>query len=254
MSPRPLRVLFFDVFGTVVEWRWSVTRQCIEAAKRALNDPENNLTPREREDASAMTPEDWQRLTEEWRASYYQFTRNFDPSGDFNTVDQHYYISLGQLLEKRSLGALFTEAEKWDLTQSWHRLDPWPDSVEGLRQLNRRFRTSTLSNGNISLLEDLRDYAGLPFTDIVSAEHFGAYKPSPEVYLGAARRLGVEPTECGLVAAHLNDLEAAKGVGFQTIYVQREGEERQAMVQQEYVDVWVNQDFGGLEEVGRRLG
>jgi 2-haloacid dehalogenase len=83
--------------------------------------------------------------------------------------------------------------------------------------LNRRFETCTLSNANISFLEDLLKYGSLPFTHILSAEHFGVYKPSPWIDYGAASKLGLEPKDCGFVAAHLGDLQAAKGCGFQTI-------------------------------------
>jgi 2-haloacid dehalogenase len=76
--------------------------------------------------------------------------------------------------------------------------------------LNTVFLTSTLSNGNVKLLEDLQRHNSLPFKHINGAEHFGAYKPSPEAYNGAARRFGFENSQYCLVAAHLEGLQAAK--------------------------------------------
>jgi 2-haloacid dehalogenase len=91
----------------------------------------------------------------------------------------------------------------------------------GLARLNHRFETCTLTNANVSLLEDVCRHGSLPFRHLASAEEVGAYKPSLRVYHGAASKLGLEPSECPLVAADLGDLWAAQACGFQTIYVER---------------------------------
>ena len=253
----PLQVLLFDVFGTTLSWRDAVTRSLQEAATKALNESRESLSPDERKRASAMTYQDWLAIAEEWRGAYNHFTHNFDPSAGFVLVDQHHYESLCNILQRHSLGGIFTDGEKRELALSWHRLDAWPDTVQGLALLSSKFKTCTLSNGNVSLLEDLVRHASLPFTDIASAEHFGAYKPSPKVYLGAAGRFGMQPNQCAMVAAHLNDLKAAKALGFQTIYVERPREETQDPEQarrEGYVDLWIGEDFAGFVEVAKQLG
>ncbi|KAI9036582.1 haloacid dehalogenase, type II [Aspergillus affinis] len=253
----PPRVLFFDVFGTVVEWRPGVTSALQEAAKEVLNDPLRHLSPDVRARVSSMTSQDWLGIAEDWRRSYGQFTRSFDPSQAFVSVDQHHYEALHKLLHDRQIEALFTDDEKWELALAWHRLDPWSDSTRGLALLNRRFRTCTLSNGNVALLDDLKQHGGLPFTDVASAENFGAYKPSPLVYRGAAHRFGLDPAECAMVAAHLGDLKGAKACGFQTIYCERPQEEvldpDQAR-REGYVDLWIDIQSEGLVEAARQLG
>ena len=71
---------------------------------------------------------------------------------------------------------------------------------------------------------------------------------------------GLEPSQCALVAAHLNDLEAAKNCGFHTVYVEREHEEAwssEKVAQTKaagWVDIWIDQDIGGFIEVARRFG
>lgn len=255
-TDHPPKALLFDVFGTVVEWRSCVSRALHDAAQHAVND-QRDISAQTREAASAMTLQDWTGLTEVWRESYKRFTSTYNPSESdrFITIDEYHYTELTHLLASRNIAGLFTDAEKWQLTHAWHRLNPWADSVEGLTRLNTSFRTATLSNGNVALLEDLCAYARLPFADVLSAEHFGAYKPAPAVYLAAARKLGLEPGECALVAAHLGDLAAAKGVGFQTVYVPREGEEipeREGdREKQEVVDMWVGKGEGLLGVAGR---
>jgi 2-haloacid dehalogenase len=140
----------------------------------------------------------------------------------------------------------------------WHFLDPWPDSSLGLALLNQRFTTSTLSNGNTALLSDLAKHGNLPYNHLLSAEDFQAYKPHPNVYLGAVEKLGLKPEECCMVAAHLGDLAAARKVGYQTLYIERKQEEqwKGAKVEEAkgWVDMWIGVDDGGFVEAARRWG
>ncbi len=82
-------------------------------------------------------------------------------------------------------------------------------------------KVTTLSNGNIGLLTDMAKRAGLPWDCILSAEVFRAYKPDPATYLGVARTFDLSPGEVMLVAAHHDDLEAARACGLRTAYVER---------------------------------
>jgi len=106
----------------------------------------------------------------------------------------------------------------------------------------------------------LASHGLLPYKHIISAEDFGAYKPHPSVYKGAAKKLGLEPTQCALIAAHLGDLKAARDCGFQTIYIDRPNEEAwdaenvQQAKRDGWVDMWVDLGQGGFEEVARRFG
>jgi 2-haloacid dehalogenase len=116
------------------------------------------------------------------------------------------------------------EEQKGHLNRVWSRLSPWPDSVAGLTRLKVRFVLSTLSNGNIGLLTRMAKNAGLPWDCILSAEVFKKYKPDPEVYLGAARIFDLAPDAVMMVAAHHDDLAAARKCGFKTAYVERPAE------------------------------
>jgi 2-haloacid dehalogenase len=61
----------------------------------------------------------------------------------------------------------------------------------------------------------------LPWDNVFSAETFMHYKPDPETYLGAVEKLNYETHEVMLVAAHNNDLLAAKSYGLKTAFVVR---------------------------------
>lgn len=203
---------------------------------------------------------DWAKFADEWRQSYYKFTRTLAANpgkAPYKTVDEHHLDSLKELLEQWELKGLWTEDEVHDMSLVWHRLNPWPDTVEGLKTLNKKFQTCTLSNGNVKLLTDMAEYAKLEWTHVLSSEMFKSYKPDPKVYLGGAEKLGLKPEQCAMVAAHLGDLKAAKGCGFKTVYVTRRAEEAwdpEKERKEGYVDVWVEQDENGFLAAAEKLG
>ena len=163
------------------------------------------------------------------------------------------------MLKKWELEGLYTDGEVEELSLVWHSLDPWLDSSAGVQKLGTKFVTSTLSNGNQSLLRDLDKHGNLGFKKLQSSADFKAYKPHPSVYKGAAKAMGFQPEEVAMVAAHLNDLKAARDCGFKTIYVERKLEEDWSSEQEEYkdaktwVDLWVSQEEEGFLEVARRF-
>ena len=232
----PLKALFFDVFGTCVDWRKTVTEGLIEAAKEAGDTTMvcHQIThqPQHHRDLPKLTttqsPSDWAAFAQEWRTSYLTFTRSIaaNPSLPYKTVDQHHHDSLLSLLSTHNLPNLFTPSQINDLTYIWHRLAPWPDTNAGLTNLHKKLglQTATLTNGNLTLITNMCNNSGMPFQHILSAEMFDSYKPNPRVYLGAAEKLGFEPGDCAMVAAHLEVLAAAKECGFKTVYVERREE------------------------------
>ena len=110
---------------------------------------------------------------------------------------------------------------KRELNRAWHRLPAWPDAVEGLARLKRKYTICTLSNGNIGLLTEMAKRAGLPWDCVLSAEVFKAYKPDPRTYLGVAAVFDVTPGQVMLAAAHHDDLAAARACGLRTGYIER---------------------------------
>jgi 2-haloacid dehalogenase len=242
-----------------VEWRFCIAKELNATAQNALQDQGRDLSTEVQARVSDMSSSSWQEISEEWHGAYMNFGDNYDSSKPFVSVDEYNRISLEDILIKRQLRELFTEDNLQHLTLAWHRLDAYPDCVPGLALLNTKFLTSTLSNGNVKLLEELQEHNSLPFKHITSAEHFGAYKPSPDAYNGAARRFGFKSSQCCLVAAHLEDLEAAKKCGFQTIYLERELEEAWdsrgvARAREGIVDLWIGVGGSGLIEIARHFG
>lgn len=202
MKPQNLKnikVLAFDVFGTVVDWHGSLVRE-IDGLKLEVSSNDFALA---------------------WRAGYRPAMQKVMASElGWTLLDDLHRMILDEVLAQFGVETL-TEDQKRDLNKAWHRLDPWPDSVEGLERLKSGFIICTLSNGNIGLLSDMAKHAGLPWDCILSAEVFRKYKPDPGTYLGVARVFDVAPEEVMLVAAHQDDLAAARDCGLKTAYIER---------------------------------
>ena len=156
-----------------------------------------------------------------WRAGYKPAMQRVR-SGElgWTLLDDLHRFTLDEILERFGVN-LLTEQQKRHLNKVWHRLDAWPDSVEGLTRLKARYIICTLSNGNLGLLANMAKNAGLPWDCILSAEVFKKYKPDPEIYLGVARVFNLGPEEVMLVAAHQDDLSAARACGLKTAYIER---------------------------------
>lgn len=133
---------------------------------------------------------DWAVLSSEWRDLYRMaLDQVITGQRTWLRVDRIYREALDTLLERRDLSRFFDTAERDEMNQIWTRLDPWPDSIEGLARLRRRFVTSTLSNAGMAAVVGVVKHAGLPFDAILTAELAHSYKPSPSVYqLAVARR------------------------------------------------------------------
>ncbi|KAF8815931.1 HAD-like protein [Phlegmacium glaucopus] len=123
------------------------------------------------------------------------------------------------------IGALWDDSTREVLNLVWHRLEGWPDTVQGLSALKKQVIITTLSNGNVRLLIDMAKHSNLPWDMIFSTELFDTFKPNPKAYLQAIHHLSLPPSQCAMVAAHIKDLHAAASVGMKTIYVRRSGED-----------------------------
>src|SRR5215203_2929842 len=201
------RALVFDIFGTCVDWRSSIAREG-EALGRSLS----------------ATGVDWLAFADAWRAQYQpQMETVRSGQRPWTTLDVLHREALDTVLPAFELGEI-SEADRDDLTRAWHRLDPWPDVVEGLTLLKTRYIIAPNSNGHIALLVNMARRAGLPWDAILGAELARAYKPRREVYLRCAETLGLAPAAVMMVAAHNSDLVTAAECGLQTAFVPRPAE------------------------------
>lgn len=231
-----VKALAFDVFGTVVDYRTTIV------------------------DEGALLGED-KRLEVDWGAFADAWRGRYRPSMDrvmrgelpWTNLDALHRTSLDGLLEEFGVRGL-SEGEKERLNGVWHRLQPWGDSVPGLVRLRTRFVLATLSNGNVRLLVDMAKNAGLPWDLVFSAELARAYKPDPRVYRMMLDLLMLEPDEAMMVAAHQDDLRAARELGFRTAFVMRPLEHGPRAVPDLTADPSFDVVATDLVDLARRLG
>lgn len=195
-----VRALVFDVFGSVVNWREGIARDLGAWGKANGVDI------------------DWEAFARAWR-SHYQPKLEVVRSGKrpYTILDVLHREALEALLPQFGISGL-TEAQIEHINRVWHRLDAWPDSIAGLQRLKARFTIAPLSNGNISLLNNMAKYTGLPWDLNLSTEWFQAYKPQPETYLGVPKVLGLKPEQVMMCASHNYDLLAARNLGLRTAF------------------------------------
>jgi 2-haloacid dehalogenase len=200
------RALFFDVFGTLVDWRSGVARE----ASRLLEPLGYSI--------------DWLAFADAWRDEY-QPSMDDVRSGRiaFCKLDLLHRRNLERIVPRFGLSDL-AEATLRDLNLAWHRLDGWPDVTPGLGRLKQRFLIAPVSNGNISLMVDLARRNGFPWDAILGAETAGDYKPKPRVYVAACEAFDLAPADCVMVAAHSSDLAAAAACGLGTVHLARPNE------------------------------
>jgi 2-haloacid dehalogenase len=199
-----IKALTFDVFGTCVDFRGSIVKEC-----RALGKAKGLRV-------------NWGKFADAWRAGY-KPAMDRVRSGDlpWTKIDVLHRMILDDILQKFRIADALTEEEKVHLNLVWHRLKPWPDTVKGLKRLKQRYILATLSNGNTALLVNMAKFGGLPWDCVFSSETFHHYKPDPETYLGAAGLLDLEPDQVMMVAAHKHDLRSAARYGLKTAFVRR---------------------------------
>ena len=198
-----LRAVLFDVFGTLVDWRTSITHSLATFGT----------------DRGIVAA--WDHIADDWRGEY-QPAMEAVRSGrrPWTILDVLHRESLERVLDRHGIEGL-GEDDLHELTLAWHHLDPWPDVVPGLTRLATRYTVGSLSNGNTLLLTDLARHAGLPFDAVLGAETASTYKPRPDAYLRNVAALGLHPGQVMLVAAHNGDLAAAREQGLRTAFVAR---------------------------------
>ncbi len=198
-----LRVCIFDVFGTVVDWRGSLIEDLPKLGR------EYGLET------------DWTSFADDWRGLYQpQMHRVRKGELPWTNIDELHKEAFEMLLKKRGLKHPGEEGA-WKFTHLWHQLRPWPDSVEGIGMMKKKYVVATLSNGNVALLINMAKNGGIPWDHCFSGETFHHYKPDPEAYLGVVKTMYLKPHQVMLVAAHNGDLAAAQKCGLSTGFVHR---------------------------------
>ncbi len=166
-----------------------------------------------------------ERLLREWFAQLVMYSMSITLAGRYVT-----FSALGQGV-LRMLGAIHrvdvTDDDLQRLKTGLLTMPAHPDATDGLATLrDNGFRLVSLTNsppnpdGPTAL-----QHSGLGefFEQQLTVDACRAFKPSPTVYRYACERIGAQPQECMMVAAHVWDTLGAQSVGFSAALITRPG-------------------------------
>jgi 2-haloacid dehalogenase len=200
---RDVKALFFDVFGTLVDWRTGVAR-----------DAESILKP-------LGYSINWIAFADAWRDQYQPGMEEVRSGRiPYTKLDVLHRRMLQKILPPFGLEKL-GETELDRLTLAWHHLDAWQDVRGGLDRLQKQFLIAPVSNGNIALMSALARRNHFRWDAILGADLARDYKPKAAVYLAAVDAFNLKPHECMMCAAHSSDLKAAADNGLRTAFIAR---------------------------------
>jgi 2-haloacid dehalogenase len=163
-------------------------------------------------------------VSQAWRAKQLEYTwqrslmQRYLP---FSTVTRE---ALDYACE--SLGLALDDMRADALMQEYRRLATYADVPDALAQLRGKGRKlAILTNGSPDMIDPLVRHCGLEqtFDAVLSVDELRIYKPSPQVYELAVRRLGVAKERVGFVSSNCWDALGASSFGFTAWWINRTG-------------------------------
>ena len=120
------------------------------------------------------------------------------------------------------LGFTPSQEEQQSLPNSLANWKPFPDSVAVLRNLKQQFKLGILSNIDDDLFSATAPQLEIGFDLVITASQALAYKPSPDIFRLAQKKIGLQPQQwlhAGQSIYH--DVVPAQSMGIATVWVNR---------------------------------
>jgi len=190
-----LDALVFDAYGTLFDVH-SVQRRCEEC-----------------------WPGKGAALSAAWRAKQLEYTWQLSLMRTYRPFSAVTRDALRYACEQMQL-PLTAEWEQ-AVMQEYLHLALFPDVASALTALPGR--KAILSNGSPDMLDPLVKHSGLRFDAVLSVDELKVFKPAPEVYALAVKRLGVGASRIGFVSSNCWDALGAKAFGFHVFWINRSG-------------------------------
>ena len=199
---RSVRVLSFDLYGTVVDMQQGLTEA---------------VTPFLRQRGWSGRPE---ALVTWWRRTH------FENSMIDALIDKGHtpYREIGQRALAYTLQRARIPHSTDDvayLVAQIETLRPFPDVIPALTALKRHYKLVILSNGDRDMLENAKPHLGIEFDALISVQEAGYFKPHFASYRKMAEILATEPAAIMHVANHPFDCIGAKAYGMRAAYIDR---------------------------------
>ena len=192
--------LFFDVGGTVFDWK---------------NTARENIQKLADENGDSI---DSEAFASDWRGEMFKVHTQVRQGNLpwMNSDDMHLRALENMAVDYPLLKSIDNAA----LSRStWHHLKVFAGASEAISRLRDRYTVVVLTILSWESIVSSSKSARVQWDGILSCEFLGYYKPSLQAYLKATRLLGLKPSEAMMVAAHDGDLAAARSAGLHTAYV-----------------------------------
>jgi 2-haloacid dehalogenase len=190
-------VVTFDCYGTLINWEDGILH-CVRGILAAHNQQIDDST-------ILRLYGDFEASAE--RGEYRRYREIL------NSVVRQFGKQFGFSPSDREAGSLAESLKEWK---------PWPDTVEALRFLEGRFRLAIISNVDDDLFAATRAQLEVKFSQVITAQQAGAYKPSLILFELALSRVGVPANRILHVGQSLyHDVIPAQSLGLATVWVNR---------------------------------
>ena len=191
-----LEALVFDAYGTLFDVH-SVMRRC-----------------------DGLWPGKGAALSQLWRAKQLEYT--------WQRSLMQRYVPFSQVTREAleyacaALALRLDEAGLRSLMEEYLRLSLYPEVREALETF-RPLKLAILTNGSPDMIDPLVKSSGLEFDAVLSVAEIKIFKPAPQVYGLAVRRLGMAAESIGFVSSNCWDALGAKSFGFRVYWINRLG-------------------------------
>jgi 2-haloalkanoic acid dehalogenase type II len=195
------KALTFDCYGTLIDWETGILS-----------------TLKTWRHSHGLIIDD-ARILEEFGKSESRIERD-NPSLPYTDILRHVHHALA-----RNLGLPEDMDEAAYFAGSVGDWPPFPDTIDALRDLQKRFKLVIVSNTDHSSFARTRKRLGIEFDAVVIAEEVGAYKPDHRMFARAfavLAELGIDRSQILHVAQSLyHDHVPAKELGLSTVWIDR---------------------------------
>lgn len=197
-----VKACLFDIFGTICDWRSGVSAaaQQVFAARGLQVDAE----------AFALA----------WRAQYQPgMERVRAGRRPYVALEELHLENLRRVLAEQNLD--IPDEDQVRLNAAWSNLPCWQGAPAALAQLRKTHLIAPCSNGSIAMMVGIARRNGMHWDFIGGAPLARDYKPQPTVYTQSVAAFGLAPEEVMMIAAHNDDLYAARAAGLRTGFFPR---------------------------------